>query len=371
MNRRALTAQTRTLGPDHPTTLSTQMSLADALFASGGRDEGVAMMRETLASETQLDLNTVACKINFAYVECAFATDDDHAERSEGTQGAVRWNVPEIKVPSTGSTEIGVKRGYGILGDAEIKDALQIDASARAVGDAYVVGGADAGKTLGRYFERTSAVKAVVNDQVDESEGRTSDGHVAVPIASSAKDPSGPIAECAYTPAPRTTFRNDPLEAYVRERSLDGIRTAVLEDGTQVRYGLVKFVEQPALASLAADFPSDFTPAKLEEIQVRFERLTATGFRGPDAAHRAHQKGGRVGASRRGDARDSRGGVRPRRGRLDARGGRGAYGHVVRNVVVGSAHRAFFYFSFLLFAFCFLLFCTFALAGSRIFFSRV
>ena len=63
----------------------------------------------------------------------------------------------------------------------------------------------------------------------------------------------------------------------MRERSLDGIRTAVLEDGTAVRYGLVRFVEQPALASLAADFPSDFTPAKLDEIQLRFERLASAG----------------------------------------------------------------------------------------------
>jgi hypothetical protein len=158
-----------------------------------------------------------------------------------------------------------------VPGELEIDAALRIDAHVSAVGDAYVVGGADAGKTLGRFFDRTAEVK----DQVDDGTGKTIDRHFAAP---STRESPGPIAGYDYTPRPQTTYRNEALEAYVRERSLDGIRTAVLEDGTQVRYGLVKFVEQPALASLAADFPADFTPAKLAQAQARFERLAASSF---------------------------------------------------------------------------------------------
>jgi hypothetical protein len=94
-----------------------------------------------------------------------------------------------------------------------------------------------------------------------------------------------------------------------------------------VRYGLVKFVEQPALASLAADFPSDFTPAKLAQAQARFERLAAS-------THRAHEARGRAGAARRRDAHRARRGVRARRGGLDARDGRGRDDHVLRHVVI-------------------------------------
>jgi hypothetical protein len=167
------------------------------------------------------------------------------------------------------SLEIGVKR---VVGDAEIGAALRIDAHVSAVGDAYVVGGADAGKTLGRFFEQTSEVKDAKDD---DGEGKVREVHFAVP---STRESPGPIAKYEYAPKLQKTFRNEALEAYVRERSLDGIRTAVLEDGTQVRYGLVKFVEQPALASLAADFPADFTPAKLAQAQARFERLAASSF---------------------------------------------------------------------------------------------
>ena len=292
----------------------------DASFSPESTDVGESMAFGHDDGHGDLSLNTSADPL---YMACAFATDYPDGDPD------LLWSVPEIRVPPAGSAwladaafyternferltaglagsagvegpegpaaddraervarvtleptpariqegewslEIGVKRVV-VPRELEIDAALRIDAHVSAVGDAYIVGGADAGKTLGRFFEQTSEVKEAKDD-----DGTGKKVHFAVP---STRESIGPIAKYEYAPRPQKTFRNEELEAYVRERSLYGIRTAVLEDGTQVRYGMVKFIEQPALASLAADFPADFTPAKLAQAQARFERLAASSF---------------------------------------------------------------------------------------------
>ena len=43
---------------------------------------------------------------------------------------------------------------------------------------------------------------------------------------------------------------------------------------------MVKFIEQPAIMSLAKDFPTDFTPEKLLILQSRFTKIAASNFTG-------------------------------------------------------------------------------------------
>ena len=86
MHRRVLVVQTRVLGTEHPTTVNTQMSLADALFEAGSHDEALGIMRGSLAIKTRLvDSNTVVCKLNLAYM---LGETGEHAE-SESLYRAV------------------------------------------------------------------------------------------------------------------------------------------------------------------------------------------------------------------------------------------------------------------------------------------
>jgi hypothetical protein len=145
---------------------------------------------------------------------------------------------------------------------------IDIDATLENEGDAYVVRGADAGRTLGRYFS-TSSTKRDKTGQNRTVVAQTE--HVHSALAQSERAVSTETNE----------YRNDALEAYVRSKSIHGIRETRLEDGTAIRYGVVKFVEQPAIMSLSSavyskQFEGDFTAAKLAEVQARFEALCAT-----------------------------------------------------------------------------------------------
>ena len=239
-------------------------------------------------------------------MECAFTTDDP--------EGSMVWKVPEIRIPSEGSpwladasffTEtnynqlkdqlnskisvtlrpeaavlnnqaelhVGVKRVVQV-GVTEIDDVLGIDAkvSKSETGDAYIVSGADAGKTLGRYYVQTDVIK----DTITNGTGKTVNRRVCIPTTT-----SGPIIERDYISGSKpVAFNNPELEKYVAARAKNGIETVTLEDGTIVRYGLMRFVEQPAIVSLAADFPEDFNSARLQELQARFEALSKTNFAG-------------------------------------------------------------------------------------------
>jgi hypothetical protein len=242
-------------------------------------------------------------------MKCAFTTDDP--------EGSMVWKVPEIRMPAAGSAwladasffternfaqlkgqlstgspvtllpkkadlmnsaefHLGVKRVVTV-GVTEIDDVLGIDARVNrdATGDAYVVSGADAGKTLGRYYVQTDTIK----DTITNGTGKVVSRRVCVPTAT-----SGAITASEYTSvtsgSKAAAFRNTTLEQYVSARALNGIETVTLEDGTVVRYGLVRFVEQPAIASLAADFPADFKPERLNALQKRFETLMRTNFAG-------------------------------------------------------------------------------------------
>jgi hypothetical protein len=84
------------------------------------------------------------------------------------------------------------------------------------------------------------------------------------------------IARSEHRPDLPVAMRNDALYDYVLSKSPDGIRETRIEDGTVVQYGVVRFVDQPALYSLAQDFPDDFAPDKLAQVQAKFERLTST-----------------------------------------------------------------------------------------------
>ena len=240
---------------------------------------------------------------------CAFATDD--------LDGSMVWKVPEMRIPgagsawlsdpsyyteknfnsvkaqlSSGSADVALvptaasllkRQGpHGIRafvkrvvqpGVTEIDSALKIDAHVSASGDgeAYVVGGTDAGRTLGRYFAQT----AELQERVVNGTGREVNRNYSVPAASAAVG-NTLIARSEYRPNLPVAMRNDALREYVRSKSLDGIRETHIEDGTTVYYGIVRFVDQPAFASLADDFPVDFAPEKLAQVQAKFERLTAT-----------------------------------------------------------------------------------------------
>jgi len=240
-------------------------------------------------------------------MKCAFTTDDP--------EGSMVWKVPEIRMPAAGSAwladasffternysqlkdqlisksavtlvpkpavlpneaefHVGVKRVVQV-GVKEIDDVLGIDArvSQTETGDAYVVSGADAGKTLGRYYVETDVIK----DKITNGTGKLVNRRVCIPTTT-----SGPITERDYTSGSKAVaFDNPELESYVAARAIGNrIETVTLEDGTTVRYGLVLFVEQPAIASLAVDFPNDFNEAHLQELQARFEALSATNFTG-------------------------------------------------------------------------------------------
>ena len=240
-------------------------------------------------------------------MKCAFTTDDQ--------EGSMVWKVPEIKMPTAGSAwladasffternyyqlkdqldsksavtlrpegavlpnkaefHVGVKRVVEV-GVKEIDDVLGIDAHVlkSETGDAYIVSGTDAGKTLGRYYKQTDVIK----DKITNGTGKLVDRRVCIPTTT-----SGPIIEREYTSGSKPlAFNNPSLEAYVKKHSKNGeIKTVTLEDGTKVRYGLMLFVDQPAIASLAVDFPNDFTPERLNELQARFKALSSTNFTG-------------------------------------------------------------------------------------------
>jgi hypothetical protein len=168
---------------------------------------------------------------------------------------------------------LGVKRVVTV-GVTEIDDVLGIDARVNrdATGDAYVVSGADAGKTLGRYYVQTDTIK----DTIVNGTGKEVNRRVCVPTTTSGEITASEFASGSKAAA----FQNTVLEQYVATRARNGIETVTLEDGTTVRYGLMRFVDQPAIASLAADFPADFTPARLNALQERFETLMKTNFAG-------------------------------------------------------------------------------------------
>ena len=241
-------------------------------------------------------------------MKCAFTTDDP--------DGSMVWKVPEIRMPTAESAwladasffternysqlkdqlkdqlvsktavtlspeaavlpnqaefQLGVKRVVEV-GVKEIDDVLSIDAKVLRSenGDAYIVSGADAGKTLGRYYVQTDVIK----DKITNGTGKLVNRRVCIPTTT-----SGPIIESDYTSGSKpVAFKNPALEAYVSARAK--IQTVTLEDGTTVRYGLMRFVEQPAIVSLAADFPEDFNDARLQELQARFEALSSTNFAG-------------------------------------------------------------------------------------------
>jgi hypothetical protein len=239
-------------------------------------------------------------------IECAFTTDNP--------DGSMVWKVPEIRIPAVGSSfladasffternyaevkaqllarsavtlvpksavlpnkaefEIGVKRVVQV-GVTEIDDVLRIDARVLRSGDgnSLVVSGSDASKTLGRYYAQTDVIK----DQITNGTGKLVNRRVCDPTTA-----SGPILACDYSSGSKpVAFNNPALEAYVAARALNGIETVILEDGTTVRYGLMLFIQQPAIVSLAVDFPNDFTTARLQELQARFEALSSTNFAG-------------------------------------------------------------------------------------------
>jgi hypothetical protein len=207
--------------------------------------------------------------------DAAFFTERNFAQVKSQleTRGAVRLVSKAAVLPSSARFEIGVKRVVEV-GVTEIDSVLKIDARVTrdAGGDAYVVAGTDAGKTLGRYYAQTDQIR----DQIPNGTGKVVNRRECVPTTAHAA-----LGASDYVSGSKPmAFSNPDLEEYVRARSYDGIRTATLEDGTTVRYGLMKFVEQPAIASLAVDFPTDFTKAKLDEVQARFELLAATDFAG-------------------------------------------------------------------------------------------
>jgi tetratricopeptide (TPR) repeat protein len=78
MHRRVLVVQTRVLGTEHPTTVNTQMSLADALFEAGSHDEALGIMRGTLAIKTRLVTHHAS-----AFGEAELA-DAERAKRARG-----------------------------------------------------------------------------------------------------------------------------------------------------------------------------------------------------------------------------------------------------------------------------------------------
>jgi hypothetical protein len=239
-------------------------------------------------------------------IKCAFTTDDP--------DGSMVWKVPEILMPAAGSAwladasfftesnysqlknqlnsksvitlqpepavllnqveiHVGVKRVVE-PNVKEIDDVLDIDAQVlkSETGDAYIVSGADAGKTLGRYYVQTDEIK----DKRKNGTGKEVDRRVCIPTTT-----SGPIINIDYTSDSKPiAFNNPELEKYVKARAKNGIETVTLEDGTIVRYGLMRFIEQPAIVSLAADFPEDFNSARLKELQERFETLSKTNFAG-------------------------------------------------------------------------------------------
>ena len=241
---------------------------------------------------------------------CAFATDD--------LDGSMVWKVPEMRLPAAGSTWLSdpsyyteknfnsvkaqLSPGAGSAGDVvlvatpasllkrkgphefrafvkrvvepgvtEIDTALKIDASVRASsdGEAYVVGGTDAGRTLGRYFTQTDELQ----EKVVNGTGKKVNRNYSVPTTGPA---NAPIAVSEHRAGAPVAMRNDALREYVRSKSLDGIRETRIDDGTVVQYGIVRFVDQPALASLANDFPLDFAPYRLAQVQAKFERLAST-----------------------------------------------------------------------------------------------
>lgn len=245
-------------------------------------------------------------------IPCAFATDD--------LDGSMVWKVPEMRIPAAGSTwlsdpsyyteknfnsvkaQLSLSSGsandvalvptaasllkrqgpHGIRafvkrvvepGVTEIDSALKIDAYVRASGDgeAYVVGGTDAGRTLGRYFAQTNELQ----ERVVNGTGKEVNRNYSVPAGPAAVG-NTLIARSEHRPDLPVAMRNDALREYVRSKSLDGIRETRIEDGTVVYYGIVRFVDQPALASLAQDFPVDFAPDKLAQVQAKFERLAST-----------------------------------------------------------------------------------------------
>jgi hypothetical protein len=241
-------------------------------------------------------------------INCAFTTD--------ATEGSMVWKVPEIRMPAAGSAwladasffternyaqvkaqflarktvtlvpkaavihpakfEVGVKR---VVQEnvKEIDDVLKVDARLTVSGDALVVEGSDAGKTLGRYYAQTNELYP--GGPIENGTGKKVERRMCVPVPETSV--TGPILGREFVSGSRpVAFDNPALEAYVKARAKNGIETVTLEDGTIVRYGLVKFIEQPAIASLAVDFPDDFSPAKLQEVQARFECLSTTTFAG-------------------------------------------------------------------------------------------
>jgi hypothetical protein len=239
-------------------------------------------------------------------MKCAFTTNN--------LEGSMVWKVPEIRMPAAESAWLAdasffTERNFAhvkgqlhagntitllpkkavLLNNAEfhvgvkrvveprvteIDDVLGIDARVNRdeTGDAYVVSGADAGKKLGRYYVQTDTIK----DQITNGTGKLVNRRVCVPTTT-----SGEITASEFTSGSKAAaFKNTILEAYVAARARNGIETVTLEDGTTVRYGLMRFVEQPAIVSLAADFPADFTAARLDELQKRFETLMKTNFVG-------------------------------------------------------------------------------------------
>ena len=240
-------------------------------------------------------------------LDCAFTLDI--------ADGSMVWKVPEIQLPAEGKVwgsdtsffteknyatiktqlinklpnekvtllpkissvsgtlpfEIGVKRVVEV-GVTEIDSVLKIDAKVipTADGNAYCITGPDAGKPLSRYYVQTDDIK----DSITNGTGKIVNRRWCVPTG-----PPEVLKNIEYnTGSKPVTFTNDILKEYVRLNSLDGIRTVVLEDGTTVEYGLVEFKKQPAIVSLAVDFPSDFTQPKLAELQARFEFLMESDF---------------------------------------------------------------------------------------------
>jgi hypothetical protein len=166
---------------------------------------------------------------------------------------------------------IGVKRIVQV-GVTEIDSVLKLNASVipSVDGNAYCITGPDAGITLSRYYVQTNEIK----DNIQNGTGDFVDRRWCVPTG-----PPEALKNIEYpTGSKPITFKNDILKAYVSPIAFGGIKTVVLEDGTTVEYGLVKFNEQPAIASLALDFPSDFTQPKLDELQARFEFLMTSDF---------------------------------------------------------------------------------------------
>jgi hypothetical protein len=223
---------------------------------------------------------------------CAFATEDEDT-----------FKVPGIRIPPSGTAWLAdptfyTERSFELVKSqlerreavrlvgvpAELSDwgyfpemgvrlpdrterIIDIDATLENEGDAYVVRGPNAGSTIGPYLG-TASLKRDKTGQNRTVVAQTQNVHPAL-AASEHR-----VSTATYL------YRNDLLEEYVRSKSIDGIRETRLEDGTAIRYGVVRFVDQPAIMSLRydADFHSDFTDAKLAEVQARFETLCATDF---------------------------------------------------------------------------------------------